>query len=396
MGLAASQARLLSITARIHDVEYQAQMIQNAKLKLALNEDAVLKKYNEALDAETLTFRTDSGKLVAANFENLFGKGSINNGMNAAYMLYDKYDHLIVPDEIYDEYLKLAGDTSTCLDPQMFAMHMTTGASMEEIQKAEKSLGEPNSSTTLADSKEQRNTAWQAVLEILGVEESNLPINPDASSSEIIDSIKEAYNPNAGAKGSLSEQAYNDLCKALEAFGTANDKYRYQLYQKMGETICDSLTEGSADFDYNTYNYYLRYAKMIEKEGGLCATSPANRDSVDNFSTDKELLNEMLKAGSLWLDTVTIGRDGKIDKAQTSTSTDSNVSFVNTSNIDSTALKKAEVEYNQAMKKIDRQDKQYDLELNRLETERSALTTEYDSVKKVIQDNIERTFGIFS
>ena len=36
------------------------------------------------------------------------------------------------------------------------------------------------------------------------------------------------------------------------------------------------------------------------------------------------------------------------------------------------------------------------MELNRLETERSALTTEYDSVKKVISDNIERTFGIFS
>ena len=36
------------------------------------------------------------------------------------------------------------------------------------------------------------------------------------------------------------------------------------------------------------------------------------------------------------------------------------------------------------------------LELSKLETERTALTTEYDSVKKVISDNIERTFGIFS
>ena len=35
MGMAASQARLLCITARIHDVEYQAQAIQNAKLQLA-------------------------------------------------------------------------------------------------------------------------------------------------------------------------------------------------------------------------------------------------------------------------------------------------------------------------------------------------------------------------
>ena len=36
------------------------------------------------------------------------------------------------------------------------------------------------------------------------------------------------------------------------------------------------------------------------------------------------------------------------------------------------------------------------MELSKLETEREALKTEYDSVKKVASDNIERTFGIFS
>ena len=36
------------------------------------------------------------------------------------------------------------------------------------------------------------------------------------------------------------------------------------------------------------------------------------------------------------------------------------------------------------------------MELSKLETEREALKTEYDSVKKVVSDNIERTFGIFS
>ena len=41
-------------------------------------------------------------------------------------------------------------------------------------------------------------------------------------------------------------------------------------------------------------------------------------------------------------------------------------------------------------------NKKYDNELSKLETEREALKTEYDSVKKVISDNIERTFGIFS
>ena len=40
MGLAASQARLLTITARMHDVEYAAQNIMNQKIDLATQEDA--------------------------------------------------------------------------------------------------------------------------------------------------------------------------------------------------------------------------------------------------------------------------------------------------------------------------------------------------------------------
>ena len=48
------------------------------------------------------------------------------------------------------------------------------------------------------------------------------------------------------------------------------------------------------------------------------------------------------------------------------------------------------------LKKIDKKDKKFDLDLSKLETERTALTTEYESVKKVIEDNVDRTFGIFS
>ena len=64
--------------------------------------------------------------------------------------------------------------------------------------------------------------------------------------------------------------------------------------------------------------------------------------------------------------------------------------------VDKTAVAKAEAKYENDMKKIDQKDKKHDMDLAKLETERTALTTEYDSVKKVINDNIERTFGIFS
>ena len=48
------------------------------------------------------------------------------------------------------------------------------------------------------------------------------------------------------------------------------------------------------------------------------------------------------------------------------------------------------------LKKINAKDTKYDKELSKLETERTAIKQEMDSIKTVKNDNIERTFGIFS
>lgn len=53
---------------------------------------------------------------------------------------------------------------------------------------------------------------------------------------------------------------------------------------------------------------------------------------------------------------------------------------------------KAEAEYNRAMKDIDAKDNIYDMELKNIDTEHTALQTEYDSIKGVISKNIDRTF----
>ena len=57
MGLAASQARLLSLTARQHTLEYNAQKIEAAKLQLANDSDDVYNTYLEALDATKIQYK---------------------------------------------------------------------------------------------------------------------------------------------------------------------------------------------------------------------------------------------------------------------------------------------------------------------------------------------------
>lgn len=45
---------------------------------------------------------------------------------------------------------------------------------------------------------------------------------------------------------------------------------------------------------------------------------------------------------------------------------------------------------------VEQMDNKFDMELKKLDTEHNALQTEYDSVKSVIDKNVEKTFNIFS
>lgn len=56
----------------------------------------------------------------------------------------------------------------------------------------------------------------------------------------------------------------------------------------------------------------------------------------------------------------------------------------------------AEAEYESKSLVLSNQDKMLDLELNQIETQHKAIETEYDSVKKVIEKNIDVSFKIFS
>ncbi|MBD5402810.1 hypothetical protein HDR58_08430 [bacterium] len=58
----------------------------------------------------------------------------------------------------------------------------------------------------------------------------------------------------------------------------------------------------------------------------------------------------------------------------------------------SAAIAKAEAEYTRAMNDIDAKDSLYDMELKNIDTEHTALQTEYDTIKGVISKNIDRTF----
>ena len=379
MGMAASQARLLTITARMHDVEYQAQSIQNAKIQLATKSDEVYQDYLEALDATTLTVKDYNGNTISANFNNLFGIDAVDT--KNKYTLFSEDEQIVVEDDIaegYNTFVKTGDD-----DAYAFAMWMLNpnGGNPEDLDLTDSENEIAKGTTNLNEKPDELSK----ILSNLG--DKNIKCKADL------------MNEITSAKNGGDEERAKKLQEAYDEYNAIEKSYRYKLYQQNAEDVFNKQygEDAAGYFDKSDFQYYVRKYNEIKQAGGCVSISDFDGELGGGASTDGEWLKNQLSSGKMSISIVnTDSKNGDISFNTTSIATDSYVGETTTTTIDKRAYAKAEAEYEHETKAIDAKDKKYDNELSKLETEREALKTEYDSVKKVISDNIERTFGIFS
>ena len=402
MGMAASQARLLCLTARIHDVEYQAQSIQNAKLQLATQSDRAYDEYNQALAETTLTINaldlgTGKTSIIAANFNNLCSRNRVVAANGQEYAIRNKNGLLIVEDDIERGYSDFV-DAGYTQDPFIFAMYM-----LGEIKSGEESF-------------ETKLTAAEDIVTTLAVDEGEagqLGVYREAMNKILdkylkLEDVRDYTDAHNKMRSLFGE---NDKDAAIDAkeYEKLEKLYRAELYKRYpaeilakatGKEEDNSLTEKGGK---ELFDYYVSIFKQIQACGGCISINEYNGTINGETSTnhlaanDTEWLQGMIQSGYFSIEIIETDEDtGNVRLNRTSPSSDSVISYTTTTTIDNTALAKAEAEYEHTLRQIDKKDQKFDLDLSKLETERTALTKEYDSVKKVIQENIDRTFGIFS
>lgn len=139
-----------------------------------------------------------------------------------------------------------------------------------------------------------------------------------------------------------------------------------------------NVKNGISTADSYNENYYINLYNKMES-GFVTITS-------DNAS-NKDWMQTQIKSGNLLLQKY---MNGDWEKASW---------FANTDVVEQEAgtaeTSQAEAEYEASMAKIKTKDSRYDLELKKIDTEHTTIQTEIDSVKKVIDKNIERTFKTF-
>lgn len=386
MGMAASQARLLCITARIHDVEYQAQAIQAAKVQLSTQQDQIYEDYMAALDATTLTInamntKTGEKSTITATFNNLCSRKRVTAADGSNYALRNSQGYLVVEDEIEEGYYQFRNAEYD--DAYQFAMYMMSENDMGSLE------GNDSLATNLESAE---NHVYSGLNE------------DEKSDSTTLGKLHKKLEELVGGEDIYDANTLmsSDDKEKIKEYEDTLAQYRRALYKShSGEIYAAATGQGSEfdieeDFNSSLFNYYVSIFNQIQACGGCVSIDEYDGPDGD-ASNNSDWLQSMIQSGQFSIELInTDSKTGKVELNATSPSSDTCLAYTETTSIDKTAAKKAEAEYEHKLKQLDKKDEKFDLDLSKLETERSALTTEYDSVKKVIEDNIERTFGIFS
>ena len=116
MGLASSQARLLSLTSRQHTIEASAQRLLSEKMRLSNDSDAAYQKYMDVLEDTTLKTRQidDLGQTfwIDGNINNLMRYNADTRTAGSVFYVQDlESGKLYVPQDIFNKYNNLTAAT---------------------------------------------------------------------------------------------------------------------------------------------------------------------------------------------------------------------------------------------------------------------------------------------
>lgn len=397
MGLSASQARLLSLTARMHDIEYSAQNIMNKKVELATQEDTAYQRYCDALDSKKIQVAFANGtttSYVDANFANVCTFDETGN-RRCQYALTDaESGKMIVDSTVHENYEEYQNDKYS------FAWAMLGFSDSGENSDFSWSdnYGNNVGSINAGDGDEAADGHY--IMLMTDVERIVFDKHKDDSAYPKLKTSYDQYQEALqGNDLSSQKEAMKNFREALYSYPAL----RAEIYDLMRVEKTDDKEADLTNKNYKSgfpesfdesltreFDYYLHLFEGIQEAGGCVSVT----DFSNKYDNDNDWFNTVINSGRAVLN---IYKDKGNEKGwvETSVATTTNENYLqsNKSNIE---LKKIEAKYEHELEVIKRKDSEYDKDLTKLETERSALKTEEQTLKTVIKDNIQRNFKIFS
>ena len=381
MGMAAGQARLLSITARLSDNEASGQALSYSKQRLADETEQLNTAYNAALSATKLTVLTGFNGSIAnysdISYNLMTGFETVACGKQ--YIITDTKGKILVTNEQAKAFEAGNGDFNIFL---------------AELGYCQSDIG----NLTDEEAQTKIHEAWDKYFTSVGI--------------TFADEEHENRNPEI-------EYGYTSFLPQVVGTGTLFDGYAfYTLNGKHKAISYEGVTEEQRElYDYAVAitshydNKNTKYTSVVSGESKFLKTADQvdagyidylrnifNKMASDGYYTEEnendtikknDWFEQQLKEGKLLLEYFSA-----TDRAFVSTSISDDEAIQEVE--DEREIARVEAKYNQDIAALEKKDTIIDLELKKLDTEHNALQTEYESVKNVIDKNVEKSFSMVS
>lgn len=415
MGMAASQARYLGLTARKTNVEYEGQQINQARTALA-NQSA--NTFNEllALEVPTAPSSQDYTTLQYSYQDGTYGETitdmtEITDDPN--------YNYLITHYHYSDVYTGIQNNLS---NPQVV---LGTASAENSINQTD-IVYDPDADTyTIAGNQaqnydslieEQRNN-FERICEdypnLKNEDPADIFVYTDENGNMNFTTRTQLDNALAGQGAANSYSVQSDVptyvgnCE-VSAYDSTDPEQ-----QAAYEQICKEFpNEGFATSDsIYTWEYQgRRYFSSLEDLTASAISAPDSAKPTENQSKlvtyyAENVETKIERTQRAFVDLDESGRPQSI-RFEDSTATfalktesiTDDVAYedaMNQYNYDMQVYEKKIADINAKTEKIQEEDRTLELRLRQLDTEQEALQTEMEAVQKVIEKNIESTFKTF-
>ena len=104
MGLSSSQARLLNLTSRMHQIEYKAAKLEAEKLQMANESSRVYNEYLEALEAQKINVNILAQDATITNTPLTADMIYQYGGLSDQYALVTKYNKTLISQSLHNRY----------------------------------------------------------------------------------------------------------------------------------------------------------------------------------------------------------------------------------------------------------------------------------------------------
>ena len=375
MGMAAGQARLLSITARLSDNEANGQALSYTKQRLADETEQLNTDYNNALAATKLQVLTGFNGSIAnysdISYNLMTGYNSVALGRQ--YIVTNTKGQILVTQKQADAFEAGNGDFNIFL---------------AELGYCQSDIG----NLTDEEAQTKIHEAWDAYFTSVGI---NFDDEEHDEGNPAIEYGYTSFGENTLFNG-YATYTINGETKAINYEGTTEEQrelYDYAVaitsqyytngnYKPVGSAANIAL-QTADDVETGYIDYLRNIFNKMASAGYYTEQSEADTIKDDTWFeqqiTEGKLLLEYYSSTEGGFVSTTISEDDAIQEVE-----------------DEREIARVEAKYNQDLAALEKKDSVIDLELKKLDTEHNALQTEYESVKNVVDKNVEKSFSMFS